>query len=60
MKRGLIDQHDNSLVDDLRELLVLDEPVVRTHVVEAARARLADGDHPSALDLAGTLVLHFA
>jgi hypothetical protein len=60
MKRGWIDQHDVGLVDDLREMLVFDDPLVRVHVVEAARARLAEGDHPTALDLAGTLVVHFA
>jgi hypothetical protein len=60
VKRGPIDHHDNNLVDDLRDLLVLDEPVVRADIVAAARARLADGEQPTALDLAGTLVAHFA
>jgi hypothetical protein len=60
MRRRSIDQHDINLVDDLRDLLVLDEPVVRADVVEAARARLADGEHPTAFDLADTLVAHFA
>jgi hypothetical protein len=54
------DQHDIDLVDELTDHLVLDDPQVRTHVVAAARARLADGLHPTALDLAGTLVAHFA
>ncbi|MEY2432341.1 MAG: hypothetical protein QOC92_2066 [Acidimicrobiaceae bacterium] len=60
MRRSSIDQHDLHLVEDLRELLVIDAPVVRSNVVQAACARLADGDHPTALDLASTLVAHFA
>ncbi|MEY2404515.1 MAG: hypothetical protein QOD38_2066 [Acidimicrobiaceae bacterium] len=60
MKAEEINQHDMDLVDDLADFLVLDNPFVRVHVVAAARARLADGDHPTALDLAGTLVAHFA
>ena len=60
MKPGGIDQHDIDFVDALTDHLVLDEPVVRDDVVVAARARLAEGDQPTALDLAGTLVAHFA
>jgi hypothetical protein len=60
MKDCEIDQHDVDMVDDLVDLLVLDEPVPRVDLVEAARARLAGGQHPTALDLAGTLVAHFA
>jgi hypothetical protein len=60
MSSSQIDQHDIDLVDELTDHLVLDDPVVRVHVVAAARARLADGEHPTALDLAGTLVAHFA
>ena len=60
MKFKQIDQHDIDLVDELTDHLVLDDPVVRVDVVAAARARLADGHHPTALDLAGTLVAHFA
>jgi hypothetical protein len=60
MSANEIDQHDVDLVDELTDHLVLDEPVVRVHVVAAAQARLAEGDHPTALDLAGTLVAHFA
>jgi hypothetical protein len=55
-----IDQHDIDLVDELTEHLVLAHPAVRAHMVAAARARLAAGRHPTALDLAGTLVAHFA
>ena len=55
-----IDQHDEDLVDELTDHLVLGEAVVRDHVVAAAQARLADGDQPTAMDLAGTLVAHFA
>jgi hypothetical protein len=60
MKAEQIDQHDIDLVDELTDYLVLDDPVLRVHVVAAARARLADGRQPTALDLAGTLVAHFA
>jgi hypothetical protein len=60
MKRGGIDQHDIDFVDELTDQIVLDEAVVRVDVVVAARARLADGRQPTALDLAGTLVAHFA
>ena len=60
MTVGSSAQDDIDLVDGLREQLVLDEPLVRTHLVAAARARLAEGHQPSALDLAGTLVAHFA
>jgi hypothetical protein len=60
MKTGGIDQHDIDLVDDLTDHLVLVEPMVRLDLIMAARARLADGRQPTALDLAGTLVAHFA
>ena len=60
MSSSQIDQHDIDMVDELTDHLVLDDPLVRVHVVAAARARLADGHHPTALDLAGTLVAHFA
>jgi hypothetical protein len=60
MKDCEINQHDVDMVDDLVDLLVLDVPVLRMDLVEAARARLAVGQHPTALDLAGTLVAHFA
>jgi hypothetical protein len=60
MSANEIDQHDVELVDQLTGHLALDEPVVRLHVVAAAQARLAEGDQPTALDLAGTLVAHFA
>jgi hypothetical protein len=60
MKVGSLEPDDIDLVDELLDQLVLDEPVVRTHLVAAARARLAAGRQPTALDLAGTLVAHFA
>jgi len=52
--------HDALLVDALIDQLVIDEPMVRLEVVEAASARLAAGDHPTANDLADTVVAHFA
>ena len=60
MKAGGIDQHDIDLVDELTDHLVIVEPILRLDVVAAARARLAEGHYPTALDLAGTLVAHFA
>jgi hypothetical protein len=60
MSSSEIDQHDIDLVDRLADHLALDDPIVRVHMVAAARARLADGRQPTALDLAGTLVAHFA
>ena len=60
MKVGGGEEHDIELIDELRDQLVLDEPMVRTQLVAAARARLANGHQPTALDLAGTLVAHFA
>lgn len=60
MKVGSSEQQDIDLVDELRDQLLLGEPVVRTHLIAAARARLAEGRQPTALDLAGTLVAHFA
>ncbi len=59
MKAGRT-QHDTDLVIEVLDRLVLDEPVVRLDVVEAATARLAAGKQPTALDLAGTVVAHFA
>jgi hypothetical protein len=53
-------QHDVDLVDRLTGHLALEDPMVREHVVAAAMARLADGFQPTALDLAGTVVAHFA
>ena len=55
-----IDEHDHDLVDALIDILVLHHPTVRVDLVAAARARLADGQQPTAFDLAGTLVAHFA
>jgi hypothetical protein len=43
-------------VEGLIDLLVLVEPVVRVDRVEAAKARIADGDHPSAEVLARHLL----
>ena len=60
MSADEIDQHDVDLVDALTDHLVLDEPLVRVQVVAAAQARLAHGERPTAHDLAGTLVAHFA
>jgi hypothetical protein len=59
MKAGHSEQ-DVHLIDFVINLLVLDEPVVRRDVVEAASARLAAGEGPTALDLADTVVAHFA
>lgn len=47
---------DDVLIEGLLEVLVPAEPVVRPHLVAAARARIADGEHPSAEALAGRLV----
>jgi hypothetical protein len=60
MKAGGNDQHDIDLVVELTDHLVIVEPMLRLDVVSAALARLAEGRHPTALDLAGTLVAHFA
>jgi len=59
MKAGRT-QHDARLVDLVIDHLVLEEPVVRIDVVEAATARLAAGERPTAFDLASTVVAHFA
>ncbi len=48
--------HDLVLVESLIDLLVLSEPVLRVELVEAAKARIADGDHPSAEVLARHLL----
>jgi hypothetical protein len=48
--------HDLVLVETLIDLLVLSEPVLRVDLVEAAKARIADGDHPSAEVLARHLL----
>ncbi len=53
--RGSV-RHRQERLDELLALLRLDEPVVRAERVLAARARLADGLHPSADDLAELLV----
>jgi hypothetical protein len=47
---------DLVFVEGLIDLLVLCEPVVRIDLVEAAKARIADGDHPSAEVLARHLL----
>jgi len=47
---------DLVFVEGLVDLLVLCEPVVRVDLVEAAKARIADGDHPSAEVLARHLL----
>ena len=54
------DQRDVELVERLRDVLDTDEPTVRMDLVEAARERLASGPHPSALEVAGTVVAEFA
>jgi hypothetical protein len=48
--------HDVLFVEDLLDLLTPAQPIVRADVVAAAKARLADGEHPSADAVAGTLV----
>ena len=60
MSANEVDQHDVDLVDALTDCLAPNEPVVRTRVVAAVQAKLAQGEQPSALDIAGTLVAHFA
>ena len=60
MRCSEIDEHDHDLVDALIDILVLHHPIVRFDLVAAARARLAEGQQPTAFDLAGTLVAHFA
>ena len=50
------EQRDVVLVEGLVDLLVLTNPVVRDDVVAAAKARIADGDHPSAEAVARRLV----
>ena len=60
MSANEVDPHDVDLVGALKDHLVPDEPVVRTEVVAAAHAKLAQGEQPTALELAGTLVAHFA
>lgn len=47
---------DLVFVEGLIDLLVLCEPVVRVDLVEAAKARIAEGDHPSAEVLARHLL----
>jgi hypothetical protein len=47
---------DLVFVEGLVDLLVLCEPVIRVDLVEAAKARIADGDHPSAEVLARHLL----
>jgi hypothetical protein len=60
MSANVVDQHDVDLVDALTDHLVPEEPVVRTHLVEAMQAKMAQGEQPTALEVAGTLVAHFA
>jgi hypothetical protein len=48
--------HDLVLVEGLVDLLVLAEPVVRIDLVEAAKARIAEGEQPSAEVLARHLL----
>lgn len=60
MTVGGHNQHDIDLVDELCDLLVLAEPLVRVDVIEAATARLAEGWRPTDLDLAETVAAHFA
>ena len=60
MNEREIDQHDVDLVVDLIDQLDIDAPVLRMTLVEAARARLVQGDRPSAHDLAETVAAHFA
>ena len=55
-----LDQRDVDLVESVLESLRVDEPTLRMDLVEAARARLASGARPTALDLAGTVVAEFA
>jgi hypothetical protein len=43
-------------IDDLLRRMLASGPVIRAEVVDAARARLADGEHPSARELAITLI----
>ena len=43
-------------IDDVLRRMLADGPVIRADVVDAARARLADGQHPSARELAITLI----
>jgi hypothetical protein len=54
------DQRDVDLVESVRDALRVDEPTLRMDLIEAARARLASGAHPSSLDLASTVVAEFA
>lgn len=44
------------LIDEILETIDLGEPIVRPEVVAAARVRLAEGDGPTAHDLAHMLV----
>jgi hypothetical protein len=60
IKVGAFDEHDHALVDRLSGLLVLTDPVLRLDVIEAATERLANGVRPTDLDLAETVVDHFA
>jgi len=53
-------EDDARLLDVVIDPLEIHEPMVRDDMVEAASARLAAGDHPTADDLAGTVVAHFA
>lgn len=50
------DMESLQLIDEILETIDFCEPVVRPEVVAAARIRLAEGDGPSAHDLAHMLV----
>ena len=54
------DQRDVDLVESVLEALRVDEPTLRMELVHAARARLASGSRPTALDLAGTVAAELA
>ena len=43
-------------IDDILRRMLAGGPVIRADVVDAARARLADGQQPSARELAITLI----
>jgi hypothetical protein len=43
-------------LDELLRLMEASAPVIRQELVDAARARIADGEHPSADDVAITVI----
>jgi hypothetical protein len=55
-KDGDDDSRAVVLIGELIDLLALEQPVVREELVAAARARIADGDQPTAEVLAGRLI----